>query len=43
MKYVAWFVLALLFPIIIAGFIVEAAIESFVIGRAVFQLLREDE
>jgi uncharacterized membrane protein len=43
MKYGAWFVLALLFPIVIAGFIVEAAIEAFVIGRAVFQLLREDE
>jgi hypothetical protein len=43
MKYVAWFVLALLFPIIIAGFIVEAAIEALMFGRAVFQLLREDE
>lgn len=43
MKYAAWFVLALLFPIVITGFIVEAAIEAFVIGRAVFQLVREDE
>jgi uncharacterized membrane protein len=43
MKYVAWFVLALLSPIIIAGLVVEAAIEAFVIGRAVFQMLREGE
>lgn len=43
MKYFAWFVLALLFPIVIAGFIVEAAVEAFVIGRTLFQLLRQDE
>jgi hypothetical protein len=43
MKYAAWFVLALLSPIVIAGFIVEAAIEAFLVGRAVFQLLREGE
>jgi hypothetical protein len=43
MKYVAWFVLALLFPIITAGFIAEAALEAFLIGRAVFQFLREEE
>jgi hypothetical protein len=43
MKYAAWFVLALLLPIIVAGLIVEAAIEAFLIGRAVFQSLREDE
>jgi hypothetical protein len=42
MKYIAWFVLAPLFPIIIAGFIMEAALEAFSIGRAVFQFLRED-
>jgi uncharacterized membrane protein len=43
MKYIAWFVLALLLPIIIAGFILEAALEAFLIGRAVFQFLREEE
>jgi uncharacterized membrane protein len=43
MKYIAWLVLALLFPIIIAGFILEAALEAFLIGRAVFQFLREEE
>jgi hypothetical protein len=43
MKYVAWFVLALLFPIIIAGFIFEATIAAFLIGRVVFQVLREEE
>ena len=43
MKYAAWFVLALLLPIIVAGFMVEAMIEAFLIGRAVFQLLREEE
>jgi hypothetical protein len=43
MKYIAWFVLALFSPIIIAGFILEAAHEAFIIGRAVFRLLREEE
>jgi uncharacterized membrane protein len=43
MKYIAWFVLALLLPIITAGFILEAALEAFLIGRAVFQFLREEE
>lgn len=43
MKYAAWLVLALLFPLVITGFIAEAAMEAFAIGRAVFQLLREGE
>jgi hypothetical protein len=43
MKYIAWFLLALFFPIIIVGFIAEAGLEAFLIGRAVFQFLREEE
>jgi len=43
MKYIAWFVLALLSPIILAGFFLEAAFEAFLIGRAIFQWLREEE
>jgi hypothetical protein len=43
MKYIAWFLLALFFPIIIVGFILEAGLEAFLIGRAVFQFLREEE
>jgi hypothetical protein len=43
MKYAAWFVLALLSPIIIIGFLIEAVREAFLLGRALFQMLREDE
>jgi hypothetical protein len=43
MKYVAWVVISLFFPLVVFGFLVEAVIESFAIGRGLFQLLREYE
>jgi hypothetical protein len=43
MKYLAWFVLALLSPIIVVGFLIEAVGEAFLLGRALFQMLREEE
>jgi hypothetical protein len=43
MKYVAWLVIVLFFPVVVLGFLVEAVIESFAIGRLLFVLLREHE
>jgi hypothetical protein len=43
MKYIPWIVFLLFLPIIIAGFILEAALQAFLIGRVVFQFLREEE
>lgn len=43
MKYVAWVVIVLFFPVVVLGFLVEAVIESFAIGRLFFRLLREHE
>jgi hypothetical protein len=42
MKYVSWVVIVLLSPIVVLGFLAEALIEAFAIGRVLFQWLRED-
>ena len=42
MKYLSWVVIVLLFPVLVLGFLAEAVIEAFAIGRAVFQWLHED-
>jgi hypothetical protein len=42
MKYLSWVVIVLLFPVVVLGFFVEAAIEALAIGRALFQWLHED-
>jgi len=43
MKYVSWWVvIVLFFPVVALGFVVEAVIKAFVIGRLVFEWLGEE-
>lgn len=41
LKYVSWGVIALLVPIVVLGFFVEAVNVSFTVGRLFFRFLRE--